>query len=92
MPPVSERQRRAMYAAKAGHSTLGIPKKVGEEFTSADKGGKLPERKTHMDKKAGEHKNPRMIHETPGQKQYNPSFGRVLRGALPPRHPGKLNT
>lgn len=32
MPPVSEPQRRAMYAAAEGHSTLGIPKKVGEEF------------------------------------------------------------
>jgi hypothetical protein len=31
-PPVSEKQRRAMFAAAAGHSTLGIPKKVGEEF------------------------------------------------------------
>lgn len=31
-PPVSEAQRRAMYAAASGHSTLGIPKKVGEEF------------------------------------------------------------
>ncbi len=31
-PPVSEKQRRAMYAAAAGHSTLGIPKSVGEEF------------------------------------------------------------
>lgn len=31
-PPVSEAQRRAMFAAAAGHSTLGIPRKVGEEF------------------------------------------------------------
>jgi len=42
MPPVSEAQRRAMYAAAAGKSTLGIPKKVGREFTAADPGGKLP--------------------------------------------------
>lgn len=42
MPPVSEAQRRAMYAAAAGKSTLGIPKKVGKEFTGADPGGKLP--------------------------------------------------
>jgi hypothetical protein len=42
MPPVSERQRKAMYAAKAGKSTLGIPKKVGAEFVAADPGGKLP--------------------------------------------------
>ena len=44
MPPVSENQRRAMYAAKEGKSTLGIPKKVGAEFVKADKGGKLPEK------------------------------------------------
>jgi hypothetical protein len=31
-PPVSEPQARAMYAAAEGNSTLGIPKKVGEEF------------------------------------------------------------
>jgi len=44
MPPVSEAQRRAMRAAAAGKSTLGIPKKVGREFSQADKGGKLPKR------------------------------------------------
>ncbi len=43
MPVISEAQRGAMYAAKAGKSTLGIPKKVGEEFVKADPGGKLPE-------------------------------------------------
>lgn len=42
MPPVSEAQRRAMFAAKAGKSTLGIPQKVGAEFAAADPGGKLP--------------------------------------------------
>jgi len=89
MPPVSERQRRAMYAAKSGKSTLGIPKKVGEEFTAADKGGKLPESTTHMNKL--KHKNPRM-QKPPMEKMASPSFGRVLRGALPPRHPGKLRT
>jgi 8-oxo-dGTP pyrophosphatase MutT (NUDIX family) len=33
-----------MFASAAGHSTLGIPKKVGEEFTESDPGGKLPAR------------------------------------------------
>ena len=42
MPPVSEVQRRAMYAAAAGKSTLGISKKVGKEYAEADPGGKLP--------------------------------------------------
>lgn len=45
MPPVSEKQRKAMRAAKAGKSNLGIPKSVGKEFSDADPGGKLPKRK-----------------------------------------------
>jgi hypothetical protein len=45
MPIVSQAQRAAMYAAKAGKSTLGIPKKVGAEFVASDKGGKLPQYK-----------------------------------------------
>jgi len=44
-PPVSEKQRKAMWAAKSGHSTLGIPQKVGAEFAKADPGGKLPKAK-----------------------------------------------
>jgi hypothetical protein len=44
MPPVSQQQRRAMYAAKEGKSNIGIPQKVGAEFIAADKGGKLPKR------------------------------------------------
>lgn len=36
MPSVSEKQHRAMEAAAHGHSTLGIPKSVGEEFVAAD--------------------------------------------------------
>ena len=47
MPPVSEKQRKAMYAAASGHSTLGIPRKVGEEFVGkvskdADASSELP--------------------------------------------------
>jgi hypothetical protein len=33
-----------MRAAASGHSTLGIPKSVGEEFSEADPGGKLPKK------------------------------------------------
>jgi hypothetical protein len=51
MPPVSKAQRRAMRAAAAGKSTLGIPKKVGREFSTADKGRKLPERKPQQEKR-----------------------------------------
>lgn len=46
MSSVSGAQHRAMEAAKSGHSTLGIPKSVGAEYSAADKGiGKkhLPE-------------------------------------------------
>src|SRR6202035_3490475 len=35
-PPVSEKQRKAMFAAREGKSTLGIPKKVGEGFVGKD--------------------------------------------------------
>ena len=35
MPYVSEAQRRAMYAAAEGHSTLGIKKSVGKDFVKA---------------------------------------------------------
>lgn len=42
MPPVSEKQRRAMFAAKAGNSTIGIPQSVGKDFADADPGGPLP--------------------------------------------------
>lgn len=47
MPDVSQAQQRAMYAAKEGHSTLGIPQNVGAEFVAADKAAgnpKLPKR------------------------------------------------
>lgn len=42
MPPVSEKQRKAMEAAAHGKSNIGIPKKVAREFVAADPGGKLP--------------------------------------------------
>lgn len=35
MPYVSKAQQGAMYAAAAGHSTLGISKSVGKKFTKA---------------------------------------------------------
>jgi len=38
MPSTSEKQHRAMEAAAHGNSTLGIPKRVGQEFVRADKG------------------------------------------------------
>lgn len=43
MPPRSEKQRRAMRAAASGKSNIGIPKKVGQEYSASDPGGKLPQ-------------------------------------------------
>jgi hypothetical protein len=73
MPPVSQKQRAAMAAAKAGKSTLGIPKKVGADFMAADPGGKLPMRaasepaeekgepkKGHVKEEAKEHGKPQV--------------------------------
>ena len=51
MPMKSQAQRAAMGAAMSGKSTLGIPKSVGKEFIEADKGGKLPKRKSSKGKK-----------------------------------------
>ena len=53
MPPVSQAQRKAMFAAASGKSTLGIPKKVGREFAAADMGGILPQKKRRNYAKGG---------------------------------------
>lgn len=37
MPSTGRQQQLAMFAAASGHSTLGIPKSVGEDFVAADK-------------------------------------------------------
>lgn len=45
-PIVSQAQRRAMYAAQSGHSNIGIPKSVAQDFIAAGPASKhLPERK-----------------------------------------------
>jgi hypothetical protein len=44
MPMKSQAQRRAMRAASAGRSTLGIPQSVGRRFVAHDTGKKLPKR------------------------------------------------
>lgn len=51
MPNVSQAQRAAMAEAAAGHSKLGIPKKVGAEYMAEDKGGHLPARMPRKAKK-----------------------------------------
>ena len=45
MPATSQAQARAMWAAKEGKSTLGIPQKVGADFVAATPSVKnLPEK------------------------------------------------
>lgn len=45
MPPVSEAQRRLMFAAAAKKGGVGgVSQAVGQDFANADKGGKLPDR------------------------------------------------
>lgn len=56
MPAKSQAQFRAMQAAAHGHSTLGIPAKVGKEFTKGQSPKGLPEKNTsdlHKKVKAG---------------------------------------
>jgi hypothetical protein len=45
MPSKTKRQARAMRAAAAGKSTIGIPRKVGKEFVKADKRKKAKRRR-----------------------------------------------
>ena len=55
MPIVSDAQRKAMYAAAAGKSTLGIPKSVGKDFVAAGPASaKLPEKVPKKDKPLGD--------------------------------------
>lgn len=56
MPSVSQAQNRAMHAAAEGHSTLGIPEKVGQEFVAADQGStvsELPKKRHRRGKRGG---------------------------------------
>ena len=55
MPPVSEKQRRLMYAAaKKKGGAGGVSQAVAKEFVASDKPGKLPEKK-----RSPLHDNPR---------------------------------
>ena len=55
MPIKSEAQRRAMYAAAAGKSTLGIPKSVGQDFVAAGPASsKLPQKALKVGKPLGD--------------------------------------
>jgi hypothetical protein len=48
MPMQSQAQRRLMWAAASNPAVAkktGVPQSVAKEFTEADQGGKLPEKK-----------------------------------------------
>lgn len=58
MPSVSRAQQKAMHAAAAGNSTIGIPQSVGEDFAAADHArgpAKLPARKSDFHKAMQSH-------------------------------------
>jgi len=52
MPAKSGKQLRAMYAAAAGHSMLGIPAKVGAEFVKETPKAKKKSLLSHHQKAA----------------------------------------
>lgn len=47
MPSVSKAQNAAMWSARSGHSTLGIPASVGREFTDAQAPGSVKKLPVH---------------------------------------------
>lgn len=52
MPPVSQAQRRLMYAAASKKGGAGgVSQSVGKDFAAADKPGKLPEHKSKGEKR-----------------------------------------
>ncbi len=57
MPPVSEKQRRLMWAAASKKGGVGgVSQSVGKEFAKADPGGKLPEKKKSRREALYDHK------------------------------------
>ena len=65
MPPVSEAQRRLMWAAASHKGGVGgVSQAVGKKFASADPGGKLPEHET-KEKKRG-----RALYDHPTSKRH----------------------
>ncbi len=90
MPAVSEAQLRAMYAAKSGHSTLGIPQKVGADFvrprprssgTSFSAGGGV----VTLADPSGPHLTPTAAHAPPLQPDTWPA--RLCAGRATPQRP-----
>lgn len=57
MPAKSKAQFKAMAAAAHGHSTLGIPAKVGKEYTESSRGSfqSLPAHARTTNRKSSTH-------------------------------------
>ncbi len=56
MPSVSRAQQKAMFAAKSGKSTVGIPQQVGADYAAADEArgpAPLPARASEPSPKKG---------------------------------------
>lgn len=53
MPVESQAQNAAMHAAAEGKSTLGIPKRVGQEFTTASQGQSMSALPEHVQAQMG---------------------------------------
>src|SRR5579859_418908 len=90
MPSVSGKQHSAMEAAAHGHSTLGIPKQVGEEFAHADKTNYNSDHHAeHMIANAHPHQEHSQPHHrmerlpvSPNTKSYDP-FTHAVRDGIP---------
>ena len=84
MPPRSKAQAKAMFAAASGNSTIGIPKKVGAEFTGDLQPGsvkKLPQKvkRPHKNGQVSERAAARM--KSPKSKDYGGKDGMNIPGA-----------
>lgn len=75
MPVVSQAQNAAMHAAAEGKSTLGIPKSVGQEFTTATRGQSVASLPEHVQAQLGRKAAIRKAHR-----------GRRSRGKGPKQH------
>lgn len=77
MPAKTEKQRRAMHAAAAGKSTIGIPQSVGREFVSEG----IPEHKSKMKPSTSTWKKPKSGGKPKRIRTKNPPGGSQTPGA-----------
>jgi hypothetical protein len=86
MPDVSQKQRGAMFAAKAGNSRLGIPPKVGADFVAADKAAGNP----RLPKKAPAKPGGSKVKAGPEHAKKLAIVLMAPRGGAPPARPGAM--